>query len=73
VLCVMSCCKKKAKASPNSSFPILKMLILMSLTATSLSWRSVSEERGEMELWNFVCLLILRVLCLMKQSIMWKT
>lgn len=42
--------QEKAKASPNSSFPILKMLILMSLTATSLSWRSVSEERGEMEL-----------------------
>lgn len=42
--------QEKAKASPNSSFPILKMLILMSLTATSLSWRSVSEERGKMEL-----------------------
>lgn len=42
--------QEKGKVSLNSSFPILKMLILVSLTATSLSWRSVSEERGKMEL-----------------------
>lgn len=41
--------QEKGKVSLNSSFPILKMLILVSLTATSLSWRSVSEERGK---WN---------------------